>query len=229
MDNKKLKMLYGQLKAMERIAYSDRLVLREIADDYSRIVQNLSDILNEDLSNYNLSELQYFDTAAGIKFRSEQLTTKLLQLIAYLEYGHNVTEAVIEIGSIYNSIHDEELKGRCSDILTASENFDRVINQATLVLEDRIRTKSKLSGEQGVTLVNKAINSDLKKSVLATSSDPDEHEGIAHICRGIVFTYRNPTHHRIIEDYSREDALKFCAFIDLLLTIIGNSKVNTYL
>ncbi len=54
-----------------------------------------------------------------------------------------------------------------------------------------------------------------------------QYESIAHICRGIILSFRNPTHHKIIENYSREDALKFCAFIDLLLMLIDKLRLNT--
>lgn len=38
-------------------------------------------------------------------------------------------------------IKDQILNRRCSDLLNAPGSFDRVINQATQVLEDRLRTK----------------------------------------------------------------------------------------
>jgi len=64
--------------------------------------------------------------------------------------------------------------------------------------------------------VNAVLNADLTKIVLKVSDNADEHEGICHICRGVMLTFRNPTHHRVIDTYSREDALKVCAFIDNL-------------
>jgi hypothetical protein len=42
-------------------------------------------------------------------------------------------------------LSDLELRERCEDLLLASANFDRATNQATLVLEDRIRKKSQPS------------------------------------------------------------------------------------
>jgi len=46
--------------------------------------------------------------------------------------------------AIEHLIEDQQLRSRCQDILMASANFDRPINQATLVLEDRIRKPSPL-------------------------------------------------------------------------------------
>lgn len=227
-DIVKFKGLYGRLKGIRELLPIHRSVPKHVGDDFNQIVNDVSVIVEEDCSSFLLTQNFFWQGSDNDYYSfSNTIQAKLFQFLSYLEYTYNLPGKVIEIGSIYNSINDEELKSRCSDILSAPDNFDRVINQATLVLEDRIRSKSQLHSEQGVNLVNKAINSDFKKSILVTSNDPDEHEGIAHICRGIVFTYRNPTHHRIIENYSREDALKFCAFIDLLLPIIDNSKVNT--
>lgn len=225
---KKLKALYGRLQGIRELCALVSVVPKHVGDDYNQILGDISSIIGEDCSSFSLSGKFYWLTANDeyVSY-AKTIQAKLFQLMSYLEFSYSLTGEVVEIGSIYNSIRDEELKSRCSDILSAPGNFDRVINQATLVLEDRIRTKSKLRDLQGVSLVNKAINSDLSKSVLQTSVDKEEHEGIAHICRGIILSYRNPTHHRIIENYSREDSVKFCAFVDLLLAVIDNSKLNT--
>jgi hypothetical protein len=159
---------------------------------------------------------------------SRVVLAKLNQFISYLEQVHHVGSEIIEIGSLYNSIKDDELKNRCSDLLSATGHFDRVINQATLVLEDRIRTKSGIDKPlTGVQLVNVVLNADLGKTILRISEVAEEHEGVCHICRGVMLTFRNPTHHYVTDAYSREDALKVCAFIDNLLTAIDNAAIPT--
>ena len=149
------------------------------------------------------------------------------QLVSYLELGHSVGTQVVEIGSLYNSIRDSQLRDRCSDLLSAPGNFDRVINQATLVLEDRIRKKA--SGDNsltGVQLINQVLKPDPGSSILKVSENRNEHEGICHICRGLMQAFRNPTHHQLIEKFSREDALKVCAFIDDILRMIDEAEVR---
>ncbi len=154
------------------------------------------------------------------------LRSRVSQLVSYLEVAHHVGTQVVEIGSLYNSIQDGDLKERCSDLLSAPGNFDRVVNQATLVLEDRIRRKSGQNGSlTGVQLVNRVLKTDRNETVLKVSDDPDEHEGICHICRGIMFAFRNPTHHHITDKFTREDALKVCAFIDDLLRVIDDADL----
>ncbi len=126
-------------------------------------------------------------------------------------------------------IQDQELKSRCTDILLASSNFDRPINQATLILEDRIRRKAqpkqKLVGEN---LVGYAFNEDLSKTVLVVASnDPEDQRGFTQILRGIVPAFRNKTHHHVITNFSREDAIRVCGFIDVLLRVVdGASKIR---
>lgn len=157
----------------------------------------------------------------------EEIANKLNQLVSYLEYTQHVGSEIIEIGSIYNSIQDEQLKARCADLLSAPGNFDRVINQATLVLEDRIRTKSgSTSGAVGAPLVNEVVKADPSKSKLKISDDKNEQEGYASILRGVVGAYRNPTHHQLLDHITREEALKVCAFIDGLLKIVDGATVQ---
>ena len=141
-------------------------------------------------------------------------------------FAKNLDEKIMELGSLINAIENQELKDRCLDLLTARGKFDRVINQATLVLEDTIRQKSGITGKEGVKLVNEAIKDEASSSVLVIEGEPEEQEGMAHICRGIMLSFRNLTHHKLIDKFSREDALKFCSFIDVLLKIVDTATVK---
>lgn len=123
-------------------------------------------------------------------------------------------------------IQDEELFARCGDILMAKSNFDRPINQATLVLEERIRRKAKLEKKLvGESLVNASYKDDLSQTVLQIESgDAEDQRGYLQILRGIVPTFRNKTHHHLISKFSREDAIRVCGFIDVLLRVVDNSQ-----
>ena len=122
-------------------------------------------------------------------------------------------------------IQDTELRDRCTDILMATSKFDRPINQATLVLEDRIRNKAQPTARLvGDKLVNFAFNEELTKTVLQVpSGDPDDQRGFTQIIRGTVAAFRNKTHHHVVNSFSREDALRVCGFIDVLLRVVDNS------
>jgi hypothetical protein len=135
------------------------------------------------------------------------------------------SKRVVLKAAIEYLIEDDELRERCGDILLAPAKFDRPINQATLVLEDRIRKKAlptqKMVGE---TLVNYAFNADFAKTVLKVSDEPDDQRGFTNILRGIVPAFRNKTHHHIINTFTREEALRVCGFIDVLLRVVDNSS-----
>jgi len=227
MDIKKLKGFYGRLKGIQNLLTVENFATVDIRNDYNSIIKGLSEELDEDLE-YLKSNAQktgkYFDKDVC---QPLYIKEKLTQAINYLEYTYNLGKQIIEIGSIYNSIKDEELKVRCTDLLSAPGNFDRVINQATQVLEDRVRKRSEDDDKlTGVKLVNKVISSDINKSKLELSSSKEEQEGFFHIIRGVMSAYRNPTHHVITDKYSREEALIVCAFIDLLLEVVDNAKVK---
>ncbi len=145
----------------------------------------------------------------GFKHRSTPTTSKRALVKSAVEY----------------LIQDNELRGRCGDILLASSNFDRPINQATLVLEERIRRKSQPTQRLvGENLVGHGFNEDLSRTTLrVASNDPDDQRGFTQILRGIVPAFRNKTHHHIVNSFSREEAMRVCGFVDVLLRIIDSS------
>lgn len=122
-------------------------------------------------------------------------------------------------------IHDKELRDRCLDLFKLGSKFDRIVNQATQVFEDRVRIKAKLNERtQGVELINKVLNANLSKTILKISDNPDEHEGFCHISRGMMLTFRNPSHHQLTDEVTREQALKLCGFVDVLLSILEKAE-----
>ena len=145
----------------------------------------------------------------GNTHTSRRSSTGKLQLKAAIEY----------------LIEDDELRARCTDILIAPKHFDRPINQATLVLEDRIRKKAappaRLVGEN---LVGYAFNEELTKTVLEVpGGDPDDQRGFTQMLRGVVPSFRNKTHHHIVTSFSRNEAMRVCGFIDVLLRVVDGS------
>lgn len=70
----------------------------------------------------------------------------------------------------------------------------------------------------------KDIHADLSKTIIKISDNPDEHEGFCHVSRGMMLTFRNPSHHQLTDDVTREQALKLCGFVDVLLSILEKSE-----
>lgn len=126
-------------------------------------------------------------------------------------------------------LEDAVLRSRCRSTLLATRNFDIAINQATVVLEDRIRRKVKpdkpLTGE---SLVGYAFNEEPAKTrLLVATGNPDDQRGITRILKGIVPAFRNVTHHHIVDTFSREDAMRICGFIDVLLRVVDGASLIT--
>ena len=187
---------------------------------YNSLINELSLCLEDNLNDYTIK--------ANDSTYGRYVLLKLHPIINYLKNMYiDTSEYQIEkIGALYKSLEDSELKKRCEDILLGDDVFDRAINQATQVLEDRIKNKAGLSKSKliGLPLVNKAIHKDLNETYLKFSNEPDIQEGYSNLIKGVISIYRNPTHHSLGYKCSREYALKTCAFIDDLLKDVENCE-----
>ena len=220
---------YARLKALKDASeVKVQYLHKTIGSDYESILFGLRKDVADDFSGFDLtnemtnhrSEPEYFYNSAAV-------SSKISQLVSYLEHVHRASSRIVEIGSIYNLIRDEELKSRCSDLLSASEHFDRVINQATQVLEERIRAFAPdHAGMTGLPLVMKAMNSEVSKSKLIFSDIAGEQDGYVNLFKGLIGAFRNQSHHRFLENVTREQALQICAFIDNMLAVLASAKIE---
>ncbi len=131
-------------------------------------------------------------------------------------------------------IHDEELKTRCSDLLLAPGAYDRVIREATTVLENRIRTKvthevlsdliPSAKEQSGENLVNKVFSPN--NPILSISDDKDKRVAFYKVLIGIFAYLRNPYHHQIDATTEWSWAWSSVGFIDDMLDVIDNSTLN---
>lgn len=226
-DRLKLKRAYARLLGIDRACPIVGHAPAEIGQDLNQVVIEAQAALDEDLSAFMLPQTSFIRGPHRNHVEVVSLRSKLHQLKSHLEHVYQISESIIQIGTLYNSIRDEELRSRCADLLSAPGAFDRVINQATLVLEDRIRSRSGVSGMTGAPLIGLVLKVDAANAVLRVSDDPDEHRGLCEIIRGIVSAFRNPTHHFVSERFTREEALQVCAFIDNLLRVIDRASVQS--
>lgn len=123
-------------------------------------------------------------------------------------------------------LEDQELLGRCRDLLLARKHYDRVVREATTVLDDRLKKLTGIPHMNPVALVAKALNPDPSKAILVVSAERDEQQGIFNICNGVTLAFRNRAHHNLSNAFSRADLLKVCGFVDALLAVIGKAEIH---
>ncbi len=132
------------------------------------------------------------------------------------------------------TIKDDKLKERCSDLLQAPGYFDRVIREATTVLEDRIRNKvprGMLAGlipiandQTGDSLVNTLFSPN--NPVLIISDNRKEQIAFYRVLLGIVSYLRNPHHHKLDDRTEWTWAWSIVGFIDKLLAEIETCEIS---
>ena len=121
-------------------------------------------------------------------------------------------------------LEDAELKSRCRDLLRRRRHSDTIFREATVVLEDRIRSLSGITERLNPgALVSRALNPDPTRAHLVVSKEPSEQLGFHNICLGLVLTFRDPAHHSLDDTVTREDALKFLGFVDVLLGMLATA------
>jgi len=131
-------------------------------------------------------------------------------------------------------VKDSVLKQRCSDLLEAPGNFDRVIREATTVLEDRIRNKVPhnilatlipIAKEQtGEKLLNKVFSPD--KPVLVVSSEKHERIAFHRMLLGAISYLRNPHHHQLDDTTEWSWAWSTTGLIDRLLADVESCTLS---
>lgn len=116
-------------------------------------------------------------------------------------------------------ISDPELLRRCADLLTADRDFDRVIREGSVILEDRVRRLTKSQARGSVPVMQTAFSPN-KPNALRISKDDQEQTGAMNIYAGVMGLFRNQGGHRLTTDVTRSDALRFVVMLDLLLSMV---------
>jgi uncharacterized protein Ymh len=125
-------------------------------------------------------------------------------------------------------LSDTQIRKRCGDILKGRGPYDRVVREATTILDARLKKVGGLTGYwKPVDVIGKVVNPDPDKTILRLSGEKAEQEGFHSIFKGLTLAFRGPIHHEVSDELSREGALKVCGFVDVLLGIIAKGKTRT--
>ena len=130
-------------------------------------------------------------------------------------------------------IRDAALRDRCSDLLAAPGSYDRVLREATTILEDRMRgavSQERLTvllpsaaDQTGDRLVNALFNP--TNPVLSISDDRARRVAFRNILTGTVGYLRNTSHHAIDDQIAWSWAWSVAGLIDQLLADIAGCAV----
>jgi hypothetical protein len=135
-------------------------------------------------------------------------------------------KAKFEIKSVVDeTLKDKELRDRCRDLLSAGRHYDRVLREATTVLDNRLKKLSGVKNLNPAPLVGKVLNGDPARAVIVVSPEANEQQGFHNMCSGVMLAFRDNTHHNLSDSFTQSDALKFCGMIDILLAVIGKGTV----
>ena len=140
---------------------------------------------------------------------------------AWVEVARLKRRLLIAERSLPSLIADDELRGRCEDLLAADAHHDRVIREACVILEDRVRKATGANKSVvGTSLIERAFG---KNGPLRLSDEDQEQTGAMQIYRGVMAFFRNAAGHNVVDSYTQDDALRFVVFVDLLLAMIRKS------
>lgn len=228
-EKNEIKKIYYLLCGVEKSvseSKDEKFVSKILCYRFNELLKILKVKINDNLLDYFKIEQEEIDEGS---LTIGEMKNHICPIIEYLKnyYIESGEYQISKVGYLYNSIEDGDIKARCGDILLGEGPYDRAINQATQILEDRIKNKAELKDTKliGSVLVSKAIHPNLDETILKFSDKADVQLGYSNLFKGLVSIYRNPTHHTLSFKCSRGYALKVCCYIDELLKLVEQSEV----
>lgn len=175
--------------------------------------------------------------AEGLTYITEAGVQALEGMVAAQRPQRDAQEAWVEVARLRRRLQiaertlpgliaDDELRSRCEDLLTAEGHYDRVVREACVVLENRVRGVVKAPrSATAVPLMELAFSP--KNGPLQLSDLEQEQFGAMQVFRGVMAYFRNSAGHNLIETYTQDDALRFVAWVDLLLEMVSRATTRS--
>lgn len=105
------------------------------------------------------------------------------------------------------------------------DDCQEAVHNAFIVLEEAVRKKGDFGpDEYGTDLMTEAFKPE--GGVLSFGETGSEKEGLMHLYRGGVQTFKNPGSHRFMDDLDRRQALNILFFVNELLTLLEKSDAE---
>ncbi len=149
----------------------------------------------------------------------------------------NLVRTMLEEQRVFRSalvpgltIHDEELRRRTSDLLSAPGSYDRILREATTILEDRIRRRvpcddlaqliPNASDQTGDHLINKLFSP--SEPVIVCGSRAEQNR-LFRMLGGVIAYLRNPSHHAVDDGVKWSWAWSVAGLVDQLLDDVDSA------
>lgn len=235
---KKLKVVLAQVRATEEILHklpADQVLSGEhpAIETASSLTVQAREILQGTgletlVPHYWLQPWESVNAARAVLSNLKVLLTVILEEeggeVAELKAERDLLKGMLaEAGLRAQNIVDDQLRDRCLDLLLRPDKADTAVREACVLLEDRIRDAAGLPAELiGADLVTRALHPE--NGILMLSEIKAEQEAILLLYRGVIGFFKNPTSHRIIENYDLTRARQVVGLIDLLLNLLRDAK-----
>lgn len=161
----------------------------------------------------------------------------LLELLEATDSTRIKSEPRMELALPTSTTHadvpivDPVLRKRCLPLLTAIEvannpqQYDTVIREMSVVLEDRVRELSGFTGKaSGAELFSATMTRD--PYLIKFSSEKDVQDATHLFFRGYSGLVRNEVMHRLVETYTKERVMQLLGTIDYLLFLLSKAQVQ---
>jgi hypothetical protein len=114
---------------------------------------------------------------------------------------------------------ETDLVTSCIEPMRAGQ-FDTAVRNAYILLETKIRHTILADPDTvGVDLVEKAFHPE--SGMLNFGRTPAEKQGVYFLFRGAIQAIRNPITHDLTQGYSKDEAFRMIAFVDVLLKMMN--------